>query len=418
MPAGARSPARAEMGSFQYRAADAHGKVVEGTLEAPEAAGVVAKLQERGLIPIRVSQAGAARRAPQRRLPLLRASRKPSTRDLVAFTQELAALVVAGLPLDRALGTVRELSGHPGLQRIVGDVLAAVRGGKGLADAMSEHDFFPPLYVNMVRAGEAGGFLETALQRLEEYLERSEELRNEVVSALIYPAFLMVSLGGSLVFMLVYVLPRFSALFKEMGHALPVSTQMVLNGSAVLRAYWWVGLVVVVVAVLLFRRQNATAAGRFAIDQTKLRLPGVGTILRKIGVSRLARTLGTLIKSGVPMVRALGIAREVAGNAVIARALDEVEVGVREGAGVAEPLARSGVFPQLAVQMIGVGEETGRLDDMLIRVADHYDRDVRVQLMRFTRLLEPVLILVMAGVIAFVVVSILQAILSLNDLPM
>lgn len=407
------------MGSFQYRAADAQGKVVEGTLEAPEAAGVVAKLQERGLIPIRVTQAGAARTpAGKSRLSLPRTSRKPGSRELLAFTQELAALVGAGLPLDRALGTVRGLSGHPGVETVVGDVLTAVRGGKGLADAMGEHAFFPSLYVNMVRAGEVGGFLDTALTRLAEYLERSEELRNEVVSALIYPAFLMVSLGGSLVFMLLYVLPRFSTLFEDMGQALPFATQLVLGASEALRSYWWVSLVVAGVLAFAWRRQSATAAGRLAIDQAKLRLPAIGTIMRKVGVARLARTLGTLIKSGVPMVRALGIAREVAGNEVIARALDEVEVGVREGAGVSEPLARSGVFPQLAVQMIGVGEETGRLDDMLIRVADHYDRDVRVALMRFTRLLEPVLIIVMAGVIAFVVVSILQAIFSLNDLPM
>lgn len=407
------------MGTFQYRAADAQGKVVEGTLEAPEAAGVVAKLQERGLIPIRVAQAGAGK-APGRavRLALPRGGRKPGSRELLAFTQELSALVGAGLPLDRALATVRELSDNPEVERIVGDVLTAVRGGKGLADSLGDHEFFPSIYVNMVRAGEVGGFLDTALTRLAEYLERSEELRNEVVSALIYPAFLMVSLGGSLVFMLLYVLPRFSALFSDMGQALPLATRLVLSASEMLRSYWWTSLVVVGVLAFAWRRQNATPAGRFAIDQAKLRLPAIGTILRKVGVSRLARTLGTLMKSGVPLVRALGIAREVAGNEVIARALDEVEVGVREGAGVAEPLARSGVFPQLAVQMIGVGEETGRLDDMLIRVADHYDRDVRVQLVRFTRLLEPVLILVMAGVIAFVVVSILQAIFSLNDLPM
>jgi len=407
------------MTTFQYRAADGQGKVVEGTLDASEAAAVVSKLQERGLIPIRVARAGTAKAVGEKkRLALPQRTRKAGARELLAFTQELAALVGAGLPLDRALATVRELSGHAGVEAVVGDVLGAVRGGKGLADSMSEHAFFPPLYVNMVRAGEAGGFLDAALQRPAEYLERSEELRNEVVSALIYPAFLMVSLGGSLLFMLIYVLPRFSSLFKDMGQALPLATQLVLNVSEVVRAYWWILPIMVGAAALAWRRQSSTPAGRFVIDQTALRLPAIGSILRKVGVARLARTLGTLIKSGVPMVRALGIAREVAGNEVIARALDDVEVGVREGAGVSEPLARSGVFPQLAVQMIGVGEETGRLDDMMIRVADHYDREVRVQLMRFTRLLEPVLILVMAGVIAFVVVSILQAIFSLNDLPM
>ena len=404
------------MAQFQYRAADAEGKVVEGTLEAAESALVVSRLQERGLIPIRVALAGAA--APglgsRFRLPVLQ--RKAGRRELVLLTQELAALLSAGLPLDRCLATMSDLADNAEVKRIVGDVLQSVRGGKNLADAMAEHALFPPLYVNMVRAGEVGGFLDAALQRLSDYLDSAEELRSDVVGALIYPIFLMGSLGLSMVVMMVFVLPRFATLFDDAGAALPVPTRIVLTLSEWMRSYWWMALVVAVVVWFFARRSLATPAGRLQWDQTKLRLPAVGTILRKMGVARLARTLGTLLHSGVPMVQALTIVREVAGNEILARALDQVEVGVREGAGLANPLARSGAAPQLAIQMISVGEETGRLDEMLLKVADHYDRDVRTQITRFTRLLEPVLILVMALLVGFIVISMLLGIFSVNEL--
>jgi general secretion pathway protein F len=404
------------MAQFQYRAADAEGKVVEGTIEAPESALVVSRLQDRGLIPIRISQAGAAVPGVAGRLRLPAFQRKAGRRELVLITQELAALLGAGLPLDRCLATMCDLADHGEVKQIISDVLQSVRGGKQLADALGEHDLFPPLYVNMVRAGEVGGFLDASLQRLAEYLDSAEELRSDVVGALVYPIFLMGTLGLSMVFMLVFVLPRFASLFDEAGSALPLPTRMVLALSDGLRSYWWVAAVVAVVVWVVVRRSLATPAGRLQWDQTKLRMPAVGTILRKMGVARLARTLGTLLHSGVPMVQALTIVREVAGNEILARALDEVEVGVREGAGLANPLARSGAAPQLAIQMISVGEETGRLDEMLLKVADHYDREVRVQITRFTRLLEPIMILVMALLVGFVVISMLLGIFSVNDL--
>jgi general secretion pathway protein F len=228
----------------------------------------------------------------------------------------------------------------------------------------------------------------------------------------------MGTLGLSMVFMLMFVLPRFATLFADAGTALPVPTRMVLALSDGLRAYWWAAALVGVLGWWFARRSLATPAGRLQWDQTKLRLPAIGTILRKMGVARLARTLGTLLHSGVPMVQALTIVREVAGNEILARALDDVEVGVREGAGLANPLARSGAAPQLAIQMISVGEETGRLDEMLLKVADHYDRDVRTQIARFTRLLEPILILVMALLVGFVVIAMLLGIFSVNDLTL
>jgi type II secretion system protein F len=406
---------------FQYRAVDPQGKVVEGTVEAAEVPAVVARLHDRGLIPINIASGEASRaRAPRVALPQIAAigRRRVKGRDLLVMTQELSALVSSGLPLDRGLATLAELADNPEFKRILTEVLHAVQGGKSLAEALGQHRAFPPLYVNMIRAGEIGGFLELVLQRLAEYLERGQQLRDEVRSALAYPILLTCAMGVSILVLLVYVLPKFSALFTDMGRALPLQARVILGLSDLLRGYWWVGIGLVAMAVGSVRYSIRSPRGRYSWDQWKLRIALVGPLLRKMEVASLARTLGTLLKSGVPMLQALGIVKEVAGNLVIGRAIGEVEVGVREGAGIADPLARSGVFPPLAVQMIAVGEETGRLDEMLIRIAEHFDREVRVKINQFTRLLEPVMILVMGLGIGFIVISMLSAIFSVNDLPM
>jgi general secretion pathway protein F len=224
-------------------------------------------------------------------------------------------------------------------------------------------------------------------------------------------------MGVSILVLLTYVLPKFSTLFSDMGKTLPLSARIVMSVSDAVRGYWWAGLAGIALVVFAIRYYVRTPSGSLAWDQWKLRLPVVGNVVRKMEVSKIARTLGTLLKSGVPMVQALGIVKEIAGNQVVARSLADVEVGVREGAGVSEPLARSGVFPPLAIQMISVGEDTGKLDDMLLKVADYFDREVRTRIQQFTRLLEPVLILVMGLVVGFIVVSMLSAIFSVNDLP-
>ena len=410
------------MAQFQYRAVDAQGKLVEGTIDAAEVPAVVARLHDRGLIPINIGEVAAGARPKGRRvsLPTLPSfgGKRVKRRDLLVMTQELTALVSAGLPLDRSLATLADLTDHAELKRIVTEVLHAVQGGKSLAEALAAQKVFPPIYVNMIRAGEAGGFLENALQRLEEYLDRSQQLRDDVTSALTYPVLLVCILGGSLVFLLVYVLPKFSALFADLGKAVPLQARIIIGVSDEIRAYWWVLLGAVGLVVGGVRYSISTPRGRYGWDQWRLRIPVVGSLLRRMEVASLARTLGTLLKSGVPLLQSLIIVREIVGNQVIARALGEVEVGAREGAGIAAPLAHSGVFPQLAVQMIAVGEETGRLDELLIKVADHFDREVRTAIQQFTRLLEPALIVVMGLAVGFIVVSMLSAIFSINDLPM
>ena len=409
------------MAQFQYRAVDPQGKVVEGTIDAAEVPAVVARLHDRGLIPITIASGDGARpRAARVTLPELPAfgRKRVRNRDLLVMTQEFSALVSAGLPLDKSLATLAELADNVELKRILSEVLHAVQAGKSLAEALGQHKVFPALYVNMIRAGEIGGFLELVLQRLSEYLERSQQLRDEVTSAITYPVILVCAMGGSVIFLLVYVLPKFSAMFSELGRALPLQARALLALSALITGYWWAGIAAVGIGIGIFRYVVRTPRGRYGWDQWKLRLALVGPLLKKLEVAGLARTLGTLLKSGVPMIQALGIVKEIARNQVISRSLAEVEVGVREGAGVADPLARSGVFPPLAVQMIAVGEETGKLDEMLIRVADHFDREVRVRINQFTRLLEPVLILTMGLGVGFIVVSMLSAIFSVNDLPM
>ena len=410
------------MGQFQYRAVDAEGKVVEGTIEATEVPAVVARLHDRGLIPLNIGAAaadGARARAPVRiTLPAFGRGRVRG-RDLLVMTQELSALVSSGLPLDRSLATLAELADKAELKRVLSEVLHAVQGGKSLAEALGQHPrVFPPLYVNMVRAGEVGGFLEQVLQRLSEYLESAQQLRDDVRAALTYPVLLTCAMGVSMLILLVYVLPKFSALFADVGRALPLQARLILGVSTAVRGYWWALIGAVGLVVGGVRYSIRTPRGRYGWDQWKLRLLLVGPMLRKMEVARLARTLGTLLKSGVPMLQALGTVKEIVGNQVLARALGEVEVGVREGAGIAEPLALTGVFPPLAVQMIAVGEETGRLDELLLRVAEHFDREVRVQIQQFTRLLEPALILVMGLGVGFIVISMLSAIFSVNDLPM
>jgi len=406
---------------FQYRAVDPQGKVVEGTIEATEVPGVVSRLHDRGLIPITIASGDRVAARPSRVvLPQMRelGRRRVRGKDILVMTQELSALVSSGLPLDRSLATLAELADNPEMKRIMSEVLHAVQGGKSLAEALGQHKVFPPLYVSMVRAGELGGFLEVVLQRLAEYLERSQQLRSDVWSAMTYPILLVCAMSISILVLLVYVMPKFSALFADMGQALPLGARIVLGVSDAIRGYWWALLGLPFLLYAGFRYSVRTPRGRYAFDQMKLRIVLLGSLLRKLEVARLARTLGTLLKSGVPMLQALGTVKEIAGNQVISRALGEVEVGVREGAGIADPLARSGVFPPLAVQMISVGEETGKLDELLVRVADHFDREVRVALEQFTRLLEPALILVMGVGVGFIVVSMLSAIFSVNDLPM
>ncbi len=399
---------------FTYRAADRGGRTVDGVMEAPDMRTVVEQLHRDSYFPIRV--------APHtERAPWWQASGgRLRQRDLLAFTQQLATLFEAGLPLDRALSILEELAPDGRMKSLVGDLLRAVRGGSSFSDALARHHPrpFSRLYINMVRAGEKGGVLEVTLRRLADFLEARAAFTEAVVSAMIYPAIITVASAAAIVFLLAFVVPRFAVIFADLGQAVPLPTQILLAVSGGLRAYWWVGALIAIATVIGWRRWTSTPEGRLAWDRALLGLPLAGGISLKLEVSRFARTLGTLLRSGVPVLGALAVVGEMMNNHVVARAVQRLSESVKRGAGLAAPMGEAHVFPPLAVHMVRVGEETGRLEDMLLKVADMLEADVRTDLRRIIGLLEPAVILGMGLVVAFIVVAMLLAIFSINEVPL
>ncbi len=387
-------------------------------MEAEAEQRVIARLHEMGFIPLRVALPGevSGRATP---LPISFLSRKRvSQQALLHFTQELSALLGAGLPLDRSLSVLANLTEGEEFKRIVRLLLEGVRAGKSLGTAMAEHPaVFPKLYVNMIRAGETGGMLEAVLRHLGEYLEHSLTLKEDIKSALIYPVILATAAGLSLIVLFIYVIPRFALIFKDVGQALPWISRMIILLSQGLAQYGWLLLLTAVLAAAGGVFYVRTPEGRLEWDRLRLRLWLVGDLLRKLEVARFARTLSALLKGGVPLLDALGTVQGVVGNRLVARAILQVQARVREGKGMAGPLAESGLFPELALNMIAVGEETGKLEGLLLNVADYYDQEVKRTTKRLTSLLEPILILGMGLVIGVVVISMLLAIFSIHDLP-
>ena len=403
---------------FAYRAADRRGQSIDGVMEAPDARTVVDRLQRDAYYPITIVPQGGRRRVLGLAWPDIGLGRV-SRRDLLALTQQLATLLEAGMPLDRALTIQVELAPNARVGSIMGDVLRSVRGGSSLADALAKHHPrpFSRLYVNMVRAGEKGGVLESTLRRLAEFLEESQEFRDAMVSALIYPV-LLVGVGtGAVIFLLAFVVPRFAAIFGDLEATLPLPTLMLLRLSETIQRHGWLLSIAGLAALVAIRIVLSTASGRLRADRLLLGLPIVGEVLVKIEVARFTRILGTLLRSGVALVNALGVATELLANRALARAVAGLGDGVRRGAGLAQPIADAGVFPRLAVHMVRVGEETGRLEEMLLRVAVAYEADSRKLVKRLIALAEPCVILVMGLVVGFIVVAMLLAILSFTDIP-
>jgi general secretion pathway protein F len=399
---------------FLYRAADRHGQTIDGVMEAADARAVVERLHREAYFPIRVVL--HAERAAWLGL----GGGRLRQRDLLAMTQQLATLFEAGLPLDRALAILEELAPSPRLRTIVGDLLRSVRSGASLSEALAKHHPrpFSRLYINMVRAGEKGGVLEITLRRLAEFLEARAAFTEAVVSALAYPVVVTTVGAGAIVFLLTFVVPRFATIFDDLGQAIPLPTQVLLAVSSAVQAYWWVGLVAVLAAVLAWRAWTGTPDGRLAWDRVVLRLPRVGALVLAIETARFTRTLGTMLKSGVPVLGALAVVGEMMTNRAVARAVGRLSDAVKRGGTLAVALQDGGQFPRLAVHMVRVGEETGRLEEMLLKTADTFENDVRTELKRMIGLLEPAIILAMGVLVAFIVVAMLLAIFSLNELPL
>lgn len=403
---------------FTYRARDRSGHAIDGVMEAPDARAVIDRLQRDAYFPITVVPQDARRRLLGFAWPA-RGGGRISRRDVLAFTQQLATLIEAGMPLDRALAIQGELASSARLRAIIADVLQRVRGGSSLADALALHHPrpFSRLYVNMVRAGEKGGALEATLRRLVEFLEEAGEFRDAIVSALIYPALLAGVGAAAVIFLLAFVVPRFAAIFSDVESTLPLPTLILLRVSETIQRHGWLLGILALGVVAALRLGLATASGRLRADRMLLALPIVGEVIVKIEMARFSRILGTLLRGGVALVSALAVVTELLGNRVLARAVAALGEGVRRGAGLAQPMADAAIFPRLAVHMVRVGEETGRLEDTLLKLAATYEADSRKVLKRLIALTEPCVILVMGLVVGFIVVAMLLAILSITDLP-
>jgi general secretion pathway protein F len=399
---------------FEYKAVDPSGETVQGTMEAVSVDLVVLRLQEAGNIPLQARESGSGGLG----LGLLKLGRRGMTsREVGEFTQQLSTLLGAGLPLDRSLHVLLDLAENDRVKRAVSEIRDRVRQGGSLSDALDEqHGAFNRLFVNMVRAGEVGGTLDVTLARLSEYLERSRALKDSVISALIYPILLLVLAAGSLILLLVYVIPQFTPIFEELGGDLPLITKIVLGVGSVLQNFWWLIILLTVLAVIQFRRILADSGKRLAWDGRVLEMRWVGDLVAKMETARLTRTLGTLLDNGVPLLSALSIAQNVITNTVLRREVADAARKVKTGGGLARALAKGGHFPRLALQMVSVGEETGQLDTMLLKVSDTYDIEVRNTIDRLLSVFTPVVTLLLAVLIGTIVLSVLVAILGVNDL--
>jgi general secretion pathway protein F len=404
------------MSEFVYKAITASGQTVEGAMEGKDEKSVVQSLQQMGYIPLRIATQEAkgvgfsfSSFFPQR----------VGVKNLLIFTQELSTLVGSGLPIDRSLNILASMTENVKLQEIVRDVLKKIQEGSSLGDALESYPkIFSKLYVNMVKAGESGGFLEVILVRLAKYLESSKEIRDSVVSAMIYPAILVVASSAIVAFLVTFLIPRFTNMFSDMGQALPLPTQIVMLASKGVTSYWYfvIGTGVFLYFGLKAYQQNEERKLRW--DTMKLKMVLLGDLLMKVEIARFARTLGTLLQSGVPILTALNLVKGISQNLAISRSIAVLHDRLREGKGIAKSLEENKIFPMLAIHMIGVGEETGKLDEMLNRVAQTYEENVQTAVKRVVSILEPLIILVMGVVVGFIFIAMLFPIISMIDIAM
>ncbi len=399
---------------FEYKAVSPSGETVQGTMEALNLELVISKLQDAGNIPLQAREAGQGGFS----LEMLRfGKRSMNTREIGQFTQQLATLLGAGLPLDRSLQVLLELSENDLTSRTVTDIRDRVRGGGSLSEAMeAQHGTFSRLYINMVMAGEIGGTLDVTLERLSEYMERSKELKDSVISAMIYPVLLVSLAIMTLIVLLVFVIPSFIPIFEDLGGDLPGITKVVMFFAGILQKFWWGLVALAIIAVIWFRKMLTNPPQRLAWDKRVLEMRWIGDLVGKIEAARISRTLGTLLDNGVPLLSALSIAQNVIGNTVILQEVKDATREVKTGGGLASNLASGGHFPRLALQMISVGEETGKLDEMLIKVSKTYDREVRNTIDRLLSIFTPVVTVLMALMVGTILMSVLLPMLSINEM--
>ncbi len=399
---------------FTYKAVNTVGETEEGVRDATDEAQLITALQAEGYIPIRIARANSSSF-----LGFMGAkSSKLSQKDIALFTGELATLLESGLPLDKSLLVLMDLTeDNERLTKLIAKVLEKVKSGSSLADALEiQAGIFTKFYLNMIRAGEAGGSLGEVLTRLSEYLESSQELKDTVSTALIYPVILLVMSLASVFIMLTFVVPQFTEMFESAGKALPISTQIVVGMAEWLQSYWWLLIGGILGSSSYMKYQLADPVRKKVWDGRFLKIPLFGTILLNKETANISRTLGTLLGNGVSIIAALVIVRETVDNLVVAAAIADTEEQLKQGRHLSDALLEKGILPKMAMQMIKMGEETGRLEEMLLRVATIYDKQLRVAIQRMLAFLEPALIITLGLMIAGIIVSILLAILSVNDL--
>jgi general secretion pathway protein F len=391
------------------------GRFAEGRLDAADVRAAAVRLQRMGLIPVKIEEPSTRSRSLQPKISFQRITRK----DILIFTEEFYTLVHAGLPLDRSLSIAAELTPKPALRRVIEDVLKQIKGGKSLAEALAAHPrHFTRLYVNMIRAGEAGGVLDSILGRLLEFERAADELRSYLASSLIYPCLLTAVGMASVGTLLYFVIPKFASIFRDVGAPIPFATMALLQLADVTRNYWWVGAGGAVALFAAGRAWLRTPNGRWMWDSAILRIPLLGPAILKGEIARFARTLGTLTASAVPLIAAVRIVQDIARNQILAEGISKIAAGAKRGEGVAKPMRDAGIFPALAVHLIEVGEETGQLDAMLLQTAEVYEKEVKTSVKVLTSVFEPAIILIMGVIVGAVVLSMLMAIFSLNEIGM
>lgn len=405
------------MPNFQYLAMDAKGEQTSGTIDASNESDALAKLRAKGLYPTQIAEAGkdvkkSAKKTAAKSGPKAKTGGRIKPKILMIFTRQLATLIDSGLPLLRGLTVLGKQEPNPVLRGTISALADSVQGGSTFSESLAQHPrIFNKLYVNMVKAGELGGVLEVVLNRLAEYQEKAHKLKNKIVSAMVYPVIVMFIAVSILLFLMIFIVPKFKDMFSEMGDAeLPMISQVVFGFSDFLiKPTIWIipNIVWILLAAtgfyLGFAAWGRTPKGRNFVDALKLKLPIFGDIQRKSAVSRFSRTLGTLVTSGVPILQALNITKETAGNVVISHAIGQVHEAVKEGESIVTPLQASGVFPNMVISMVDVGEETGQLPEMLLKVADVYDDEVDNAVTALTSILEPIMIVFLALVVGSVV---------------
>jgi type IV pilus assembly protein PilC len=420
------------MAKYRYVALDAKGKETEGEIEADNQSAAVAKIREKGLFPTSVEDTAtakprkvkkAAKAAPaaggdmlkmELRLPAFLSRVKPKV--LMVFTRQLATLVNAGLPLLRGLRVLYKQEKNTALRRAIAEMAESIESGSTFAEAMAQHPrIFNKLYVNMVKAGEVGGVMDVVLVRLAEFMEKAQKIRGKVIGAMVYPVVVLIMACAILTFLMVFIVPKFQEIFKDLlaGQSLPALTEFVMNISTLMTKRLPYVAIAIVLLVVLAKILAKTGFGRYGLDFLKIHAPVFGVLVRKTAVARFTRTLGTLMTSGVPVLQALNIVKETVGNEVVTRAVTMIHDNVKEGENMAPPIASSKVFPPMVVSMVEVGEETGALPDMLMKIADSYDDDVDNAVAAMTSIIEPLLIIFLAVIVGTIVIALFMPLVSI-----